>query len=101
MPRIVAVDASFPEPYFTQAEVAAEFLRVAAGCGEAVRPCRRHRTAHGIAALGVFTTQWLCGTQRDLAAPRDAARPCGGRGCAVACGSRARGHLAVCLEHGH
>jgi alkylresorcinol/alkylpyrone synthase len=35
MPRIVAVDASFPERYFTQADVAAEFLRVAAGRGEA------------------------------------------------------------------
>jgi alkylresorcinol/alkylpyrone synthase len=35
MPRIAAVDASFPERYFTQAEVAAEFLRVAGGRGEA------------------------------------------------------------------
>jgi alkylresorcinol/alkylpyrone synthase len=35
MPRIVAADASFPERYFAQAEVASEFLRVAGGRGEA------------------------------------------------------------------
>lgn len=34
MPRIITADARFPERYFSQGDVAAEFLRVAGGRGE-------------------------------------------------------------------
>lgn len=51
MPRVVAVDARFPERYFAQSDVAREFLRVAGGRGEAT-PDRVTRLFHNVGVAG-------------------------------------------------
>lgn len=51
MPRILAADARFPAHYHAQADVAREFLRVAAGRGEAT-PDRVGRFFHSVGVAG-------------------------------------------------
>jgi alkylresorcinol/alkylpyrone synthase len=51
MPRILAADAHFPAHYHLQADVAREFLRVAAGRGEAT-PERVGRFFHSVGVQG-------------------------------------------------